>query len=145
MQNYVNVPILGYGLSIPGTTANQGTLAIATSFLYAMPAPTDANGGGITVTDFKVYCNGTVAANIWNLALVTMSAANAVNGTVMNIASAKQFGGTSFINTGTVVTSSWVDTDESHSFLAIEIKQVAVLAVGTTSVNACIGYQQGRG
>lgn len=146
MQNNLTVPILGYGFTPNGATvaANNGTIPVGTSIIYAMPVPTDAQGGGITVTDFKVYCNGTVAANVWNLALVTMSAANAVNGTVMNIASAKAFGGTSFINTGTVVTSSWVDLDESHSFLGIEVKQVAVLAVGTTTVTACIGYQQGR-
>jgi len=146
MMNYVNVPIIGYGFTPNGATvaANNGTIPVGTSKIYAMPVPTDAKGGGITVTDFKVYCNGTVATNVWNLALVTVSAANAVNGTVMNIASAAQFGGTSFLNSGTVVDSAWVDTDDSHSFLAVEVKQVAALAVGTTTVGACIGFIQGR-
>ena len=146
MQNFLNVPIFGYGFTPNGATvaADNGTVPIGTSYLYAMPVPTDAQGGGITVTGFKVYTNGTVATNKMNVALVTLSAANAVNGTVFNIASAAQWGGTSFINTGTVITSDWVDTDESHSLLAVEIKQVAVLAVGTTTMNASIGYQQGR-
>ena len=146
MQNYLNVPIIGYGFTPNGATvaANNGTVPLGTSMIYAMPVPSDGQGGGITVNSFKVYCNGTIATNVMNLALVTLSAANAVNGTVMNIASASQFGGTSFINTGTVVTSAWVDADESHAHLAIEVKQVAVLAVGTTTVGACIGWQQGR-
>jgi hypothetical protein len=147
MQNYLNIPIIGYGFTPNGATvaANNGTIPVGTSLIWAMPAPTDSFGGGITVDSFKVYTNGTVATNVWNLALVTISTANAVAGTLFNIASAAQFGGTSYMNTGTAISSGWVDTDDSVIGLAIEVKQVAVLAVGTTNVHASIGWQQGRG
>jgi predicted heme/steroid binding protein len=142
-QNFNNVPIFPYGVTV-GTTSS-GTIAVGTSYIYALTVPTDAMGGGLTVNSFKVYTHGTVATNVMNVALVTMSSAAAVNGTVYNIASAAQWGGTSHTNTGTVVTSSWVDTDDSHVSLAVEVKQVAVLASGSTNMVAVVGWQQGRG
>jgi len=149
MQNYINVPILGYGFTPNGATvaANNGTIPVGTTYMYVMTVPDDNHGGGITVTEFKPYCHGTIAANVMNVALVAIGTTDTVVGTVANLASATYgFGGTeNYYNIGgTTIDGWWVDRDDGDYMLAIEIKQVAVLAVGTINLSVGVGYQQGR-
>ena len=152
MQNYQTVTVIPYGL-VAGTVSN-GTIPVGTSLIWVMPIPSDANGGGITITEFKPYSNGTIAANIMDIALVTVGTTDSVVGTVAHCGSALfGYGGIkNYYNVvGTVVaadkksTGYWCDQDASDYGLAIQVKQVAVLAVGTSGLSFSIGWQQGRG
>ena len=154
MQNYLNVSVMGYGFTPNGATvaADNGTIPVGTSIIWAMPIPSDNLGGGITITEFKPWCNGTIAANIMDISLVTLGTTNTVTGTVAHCGSAVfGYGGIkNYYNAvGTVVNQQssgyWCDNDGGHYGLGIQIKQVAVLAVGTTTLGFSIGYQQGRG
>lgn len=153
MQIYVEKQIIGYGFTPNSATvaANNGTIPLGTSLLWVMPIPSDNLGGGVTITEFKPYCNGTIAANIMDISLVTLGTADDVVGTVVNCGSAVfGYGGIkNYYNVvGTAVnqqsTGYWCDNDSGHYGLAIQVKQVAVLAVGTTTLAFSIGYQQGR-
>jgi hypothetical protein len=155
MQNYIHVPIIGYGFTPNGATesANHGTAQLGETIIYAMTIPSDNLGGGITVTEFKPYCNGTIAANIMDISLVTLGTTGSVVGTVAHCGSAVfGFGGIkNYYNVvGTVVaadakaTGYWCDNDAGDYALAVQVKQVAVLAIGTATLGFSIGYQQGR-
>lgn len=149
MQNYINVPILGYGFTPNSATvaANNGTIPVGTTFMYVMTVPDDGEGGGITVTEFKPFCHGTINANVMNVALVAIGTTNTVVATVANLASAVYgYGGIKnyYGVGGTTVDGWWVDRDAGAYELAVEIKQVAVLAVGTINLSVGIGWQQGR-
>jgi hypothetical protein len=153
MQHYVNVPVMGYGFTPNSATiaADGGTIPLGTTLMWVMPIPSDNLGGGITVTEFKPYCHGTIAANKLDVSLVTLGTADDVVGTVAHCGSAVfGYGGTMnyYNKLGTVVnqqsTGYWCDQDEGHYGLAIQLKQVAVLAVGTINLSFSIGYQQGR-
>lgn len=149
MQQYVTIPILGYGFTPNGATvaANNGTIPVGTTFMHIMDVPDDNHGGGITVTEFKPFCHGTIAANVMNVALVAIGTTNTVVATVANCASAVYgFGGIKnyYDVGGTTIDGWWVDRDDGAYQLAVEIKQVAVLAVGTINLSVSVGYQQGR-
>ena len=152
MQNYTNVSILPFGQTAMGTTENAGgTIALGTSIIFAMPIPSDSNGGGITVTEFKPWCHGTIAANVLDISLVTLGTTNTVTGTVAHCGSALfGYGGIkNYYNVvGTVAnqqsTGYWCDRDAGHYGLGVEVKQVAVLAEGTSTLNFTIGWKQGR-
>lgn len=153
-MNYTNVTVMGYGFTPNGATvaANNGTIPIGTSLLWVMPIPSDSHGGGITVTEFKPFCHGTIAVNIMDIGLVTVGTTGAVVGTVAHCGSAVfGYGGIKnyYSAAGTVAnqqsTGYWCDNDAGHYGLAVEIKQEAVLAVGTTTLGFSVGYHQGRG
>ena len=84
-MNYTNVTVLGYGFTPNGATvaANNGTIPVGTSILWVMPVPSDSNGGGIQVTEFKPWCHGTIGANVMDISLVTLRTTNTVTGTVV--------------------------------------------------------------
>lgn len=155
MQNNIYVPVIGYGFTPNGATvaANNGTIQIGETIIGVFPIPSDNLGGGITVTEFKPYCNGTIAANVMDVSLVTLGTTGSVVGTVAHCGSAIfGFGGIkNYYNVvGTTVaadlksTGMWCDQDAGDYMLAIQIKQVAVLAAGTVTLGFSIGYQQGR-
>jgi len=138
MQNYITVPILNGN----GGSVATGTASIGTTLIFVCPVPDDNLGGGITVTDFTGYAYSAIAAgSAPQLALVTLSSAYAINGTVWNLGSAAYGAGTP--NTGTASTV-WVDRDDGHYYLAIQHAQVAALTVSTIALSVSIGYQQGR-
>ena len=153
-MNYTNVTVMGYGFTPNGATvaANNGTIPVGTSVLWVMPVPSDSNGGGIQVTEFKPWCHGTIGANVMDISLVTLGTTNTVTGTVAHCGSAVfGYGGIkNYYNVvGTVAnqqsTGYWCDQDEGHYGLGLEIKQVAILAVGTVCLGFSVGYHQGRG
>lgn len=60
-----------------------GTLAVGTVNKFAFKAPTDANGGGITVIDAGVCSAGAIGAGTAPLyTLVTLGTNSAINGTI---------------------------------------------------------------
>ena len=79
-MNYTNVTVMGYGFTPNGATvaANNGTIPVGTSVLWVMPIPSDSQGGGITVTEVKPWCHGTIGANVMDISLVTLGTTNTV-------------------------------------------------------------------
>ena len=153
-MNYTNVTVMGYGFTPNSATiaADKGTIPLGTSIIWVMPIPSDSNGGGITVTEVKPWCQGTIAVNIMDVSLVTLGTTNTVTGTVAHFGSAIYgYGGTHnyYNQVGTIAnqqsTGYWCDNDAGHYGLGLQIKQVAVLAVGTTTLSYSVGWKQGRG
>ena len=145
MQNYTVVPVIGYGFTPNSATvaANNGTLQIGNTKILAMPIPSDNLGGGITITSFTANCHGTVAANVMGLYLVAMGSTYAAAATVASLGSLG-YGGTSNYGVSGTIATAWIDQDDGYYYLALEVDQVAVLAIGTSTLNAVIGWQQGR-
>ena len=148
MQNFLSVPILGYGFTPNGATvaAENGTIPVGTTFMYVMTVPDDNHGGAITVTEFKPFCHGTIAANVMNVALVAIGTTNTVVATIANLASATYgFGGIkNYYGVGGTTIDGWTASRADGAYeIAVEIQQVAVLAVGTINLSVGVGYQQG--
>lgn len=145
MQNYIHIPVIGYGFTPNGATvaANNGTIPVGNTKILAMPIPSDNLGGGITITDFTANCHGTVAANVVGLYLVAMGSTYAAAATVATLGSLG-YGGTSNYGVKGTISTAWLDNDDGYYYLALEVDQVAVLAVGTNNLFVSVGWQQGR-
>lgn len=97
-----------------------GTLAIGTSNIFAFWVPTDAVGGGITVTRVSYSSNEAIAAaSAPNFELVSLGTNAAVNGTIATaIGSAAFTAGTprtgtiasAFVDAGYGVAVRWIQT-----------------------------------
>jgi hypothetical protein len=87
-----------------------GTIAAGTTIYPFAKAPSDGNGGGLTITEAYAVSSGALAAgSAWNLELVTLSggSASALNGTIGTLAAGSAW------TAGTVrsitVATPWVD------------------------------------
>ena len=143
MQNYVNVHIFGGQPVIAGTTAQCGTIDVGTVQILAFPVPTDALGGGITITQAYAHATGTIAAaSAPQFDVVTLSSAGGtIIGTICAFGSVSYSGGVPKVGT---ISDAWVDNDGGDYFVAVVHKQTAALGVGSNSAWVSIGYQQGR-
>ena len=126
--NQVNVSVL------PG-----GTLAVGTTYIYALSAPTASIGGGITVVGVNYGANAAIAAgSAPNITLVKKTAAGVVNGTIATATGSAAFtAGTT--RTGTLSTVFLDAGEQAHVMWA----QTAANA-DTPGVNAVIQYVMGR-
>jgi hypothetical protein len=118
---------------------NAGTLAVGTTNVVAFWAPTDAIGGGLTVTDVRYSSNAAIAAgSAPNFTLVTLGTNSATNGTIASaIGSAAFTAGTSRVGT---ISDAWVDGTEG---VAVQWAQTAANADSPT-ITAHIQYKMGR-
>lgn len=110
-----------------------GTIAVGTSTYVLGKAPSDANGGGVRITELLAVSTGTLAAgSAWNVTFVTQSSANVVNGTIGATTAGELWGaGTAKSIT---VSDGWVDGGEYIAAV------VAGTAVNATSHNLSIGF-----
>ena len=130
MSEVMNVHVnLANGTSAPGTTV-----------IYGFKAPSDAVGGGITITDVR-FCSrmAIAAASAPVFEVVTLGTNAAINGTVTSVlASANWTAGTPRLGT---ITDGWVDGDE---FVGVQWKHTAANA-DAHIIGCSIQYKMGRG
>lgn len=116
-----------------------GTLAIGTSYNLAFKAPTDALGGGITVTSCGIASQAAIAAGSSPLyELVTLGTSSAPNGTIGTIAAAAFAAGT--VREMTITNSGWVD---APYYVALKSMGTAINGA-QLFVTAYIQYMMGK-
>lgn len=117
----------------------NGTLPVGTSRVLAFKVPSDAIGGGITLTSCQFASNAAIAAASAPVyELVNLSSTGAISGTLTTVlGSANWTAGTP--RTGTISTA-FVDAD---NYVAVQWKQTAVNA-DTPVISAVIGYLMGK-
>ena len=120
------------------TIALGGTLVAGTTDIYAFSVPTDALGGGITITQFGVLTHAAIGAgSAPAITLLSCSAAGVVNGTIGTKGSAATTAGT--LASGTI-TSAWVD---GTYLVKVRHTQVAASA-DACYANVAVQYKMGR-
>lgn len=100
--------------------SNGGTLAVGTSNIFGFWVPTDAVGGGITVTRVAYSSNAAIAAaSAPNFTLVSLGTNGAINGTIASATGSAAFtagtprAGTissEFVDAGYGVAVKWAQT-----------------------------------
>lgn len=110
-----------------------GTIAVGTSTYVLGKAPSDANGGGVRITELLAVSTGALAAgSAWNVTFVTQTSANVVNGTIGATTAGELWAaGTAKSIT---VSDGWVDGGEYIAAV------VAGTAVNATSHNLSLGF-----
>lgn len=120
--------------------SQPGTMAVGTSTIFGFYAPSDAVGGGITVTKVD-YCSdiALAAASAPVFEVVTKTSAGVINGTISTaLGSANWTAGTSRV--GTLATSTFVDAGYG---VFVQWKQTAASA-DIPILNASIQYVMGK-
>ena len=117
----------------------NGTLAIGTSTIVGFYAPSDAVGGGITITKVDYASNAAIAAaSAPVFECVKLTSAGAINGTIATVlGSANWTAGTSRVGTLSTV---FVDAGEAVAF-----KWAQTAANGDAPViTGCVQYLMGQ-
>jgi len=116
-----------------------GTLAVGTSNIFGFWVPTDAVGGGITVTRVAYSSDKAIAAaSAPNFTLVSLGTNGAVNGTIASATGSAAFtAGTP--RAGTISTAF---VDASYG-VAVQWAQTAANA-DISYITAAIQYQMGK-
>ena len=119
----------------------NGTLPVGTTIIGAFAVPTNALGGGITLTSVLFWSDAAIAAASAPVyELVGLSTAYAVAGTLTSVlASAAWTAGTARVGT---ISTAFVDPD-SYSAVGIQWKQTAENAA-EPRINCSIQYQMGK-
>lgn len=115
-----------------------GTIALGTATYVLGKAPSDANGGGLTITELLAVSTGALAAgSAYNVTFITQTSAGVTSGTI------GATGAGSAWPAGTAVTATvsdgWVDGGE---YIAAVVAGTAVNATSTTlslGFNAVMG------
>jgi len=117
----------------------NGTLAVGTTYLFGMRAPSDANGGGVTVVGVDFASDSAIAAASAPVyEVVKTTSAGVINGTAATVlGSAAWTAGTSRVGTLSTV---FVDATEQ---LHVCHKQTAANA-DTPRITCVIEYVMGR-
>jgi len=115
-----------------------GTVAVGTATYVLGKAPSDANGGGMTVTELVAVSTGALAAgSAYNVTFITQSSANVTTGTI-GATTAGQLWAVGTAKTITV-SDAWVDGGE---YIAAVVAGTAANATSTTltlGFNAVMG------
>ena len=116
-----------------------GTTPVGTSTIFGFYAPSDAVGGGITITRVDYCANAAIAAASAPVyECVKLTAAGAINGTIATVlGSANWTAGTSRVGTLSTV---FVDAGEAVAFVW---KQTAANA-DLPKINAAVQYVMGQ-
>lgn len=131
MSNVMNV-------TIP-LLSQPGTLAVGTTTIFGFYAPSDAVGGGITVTKVDFASDiALAAASAPVFELVTKTAAGVINGTITSVLASAAWGaGTSRVGT---VSTAFVDAGYG---VWVQWKQTAASA-DIPILNASVQYVMGK-
>lgn len=139
-QQFLNIPIVLGGTLAPGTT-----------YIYAMPVPSDNEGGGITVTGVNTFSNYAMAAASAPILTVVALGTASAGSVVATIASCGSHAWTAGTAVAGTLSTVWVDQDAGHYHMAIKWEQTAAQAgsadagsADAVRANLTIGYQQGR-
>ena len=116
-----------------------GTLAVGTTYIYGLSAPSDSNGGGITVVGVNYGANAAISAgSAPNLTLVKTTSVGVVNGTIATATGSAAFAaGTTRAGTLSTV---FLDADEQAHVMWAQTAANADKPV----INAVIQYVMGR-
>lgn len=116
-----------------------GTLAVGTSNILGFKVPSDAVGGGITITDVRYSSNAAIAAaSAPNFTLVSLGTNGAINGTIASATGSAAFtAGTPRAGT---VSTPFVDAD---NYVAVKWAQTAANA-DIPLITASVQYQMGK-
>jgi len=110
-----------------------GTIAVGTTTYVIGKAPSDANGGGIRITELLAVSTAALAAgSAYNVTFVTQTSANVTSGTI-GAATAGELWAAGTAKSITV-SDGWVDGGEYIAAV------VAGTAVNATSTNVTLGY-----
>jgi hypothetical protein len=121
---------------------SNGTLAVGTTNILGFYVPSDAVGGGITITKVDYASNVAIAAaSAPVFECVNLTSAGALAGTIATVLASAAFGaGTSRV--GTLATSTGVFVDAGQ---AVAIRRLQTAANADTSViTAAVQYVMGR-
>lgn len=115
-----------------------GTLAVGTTYIYGLEAPSDSNGGGLTVLSVKYASNEAIAAgSAPNLTLVKTTSAGVVNGTIATATGSAAFtAGTTRVGTLSTV---FMDAGEQAHIMWAQTAANADQPVITATVQYVMG------
>lgn len=117
-----------------------GTVAVGTTNYVAMKAPSDAEGGGLTITELRAVSSATLAAgSAWGVEVVTMGngTISTLNGTVGTIPGTGAW--TANVVRTITVADGWVDGGEYVGVRFIGTAENATAHTITVFGNAVMG------
>ena len=116
-----------------------GTTPVGTSTIFGFYAPSDAVGGGITITKVDYASNAAIAAaSAPAYTCVKLTSAGVINGTIATVlGSANWTAGTSRVGT---LSTTFVDAGEAVAFVWNQTAANADLPI----INAAVQYVMGR-